>query len=460
MRWLDEILSYLLPNALVEGTPWKQAWEEQQKDAFLRSCKIAFPIIAIGFGAHFPLFDVPMGLQPIEMWAAFRFSLVAICLLVFFYYRSELVAWRGYKIPAFIGAFCFCHAQAWVTVFYGKEAWFFFFAFIILTCLFLRLTSLGTLLWSILVVLISLPVLLVGDVGSQNILSGAIFATLSASIIRSAALTEVRLFLANRERDQAQQQLVEVTADYAARIKSFIPRVIADRLTYLMEEQRLNVVEASVRALKSRRRTVSCLFTDIRGFTQGSKDLDGFVSETVIPEVSSVSDAIEDHKGIPRKIGDLVFAYFDDEQPSLNVARAFLSAYEVARINESINAGRASTIKRYILLSHGDAMVGNFGGLDTSIEITALGTPVNYLSRVDELTKSPKLAEKLLNGDILYDESTNKELSHIGIDLEHEVIDLQSLGLTIRDFPEISKIYLHSPNDFGYERLSSLFESL
>ncbi|MEQ8689925.1 MAG: hypothetical protein RIC89_03690 [Pseudomonadales bacterium] len=457
MSWLDQTLSYLLPHALVDETPWKDEWDRQQNEAFVRSCQITFAFIAIGYTANFFFFDIPMRLEPIEQWALFRGSLVAFFLALFLFYRTKYAYSKYYRIPALIGGFVLCHSQAWVTIFYGKEAWVFFFFFVLFTCIYLRLTSFQSFLWCCLVIGISLPILLNGDVGTQNIMSGAIVSTLGAVIIRSTALTEVRLFLANQENDAAQKRVVELTADYAERVKTFIPKVIADRLTMLMEDQRMNVVEASIQALKSRKKLVACLFTDIRGFTQGSKNLDGFITNSVMPEVASCSDAIESHQGIPRKIGDLIFAYFDDDDVKANILGALLSAYEIARINESMNASsNREFIKRYILLSFGEAMVGNFGGLDTSIEITALGSPVNYLSRIDELTKAEGLAHRLNAGDIVYDEATHKYLLEFGLDIEHEIIDLASLGLVIRDFPEVNRIFLHSPSDEGYEKLLSM----
>ena len=460
MRWLDDSLGYLFPHSLVAETPWGDEWQKQEKDAFVRNCQIAYLLIGIGYLANFFFFDVPMGLEPIEYWAAFRGSMVALCLSTSFYYQrlgDSVNSW--FRVPGIFMALVFCHSQAWVTIFYGKEAWVFFFFFVIGTCIVLRLTSFQSFAWCVLVTLVSTPVLLAGEVGLQNLMSGMIVATFSSVIIRASVLSEVRLFLANQKHDEAQQQLLNLSAEYADRVKTFIPRVIADRLTDLMDRQRMNVVEASIEALKSKKKVVSCLFTDIRGFTQGSKDLDGFIIDSVLPEVASCSDAIEELQGIPRKIGDLIFAYFDEDLPQVNAARSMMAGYEIARINESMNMRSSSEIKRYILISSGEAMVGNFGGLDTSIEITALGSPVNFLSRIDELTKEQGLAQNLSGGDLVFDEATLENLVALGIDIDFMKVDLEPLGLSIRDFPEVTHIYLHSPSDRGYEALSSALEN-
>jgi class 3 adenylate cyclase len=208
----------------------------------------------------------------------------------------------------------------------------------------------------------------------------------------------------------------------------------------------MSVVEASIEALKARKQNVACLFTDIRGFTQGSKELDEFIIESVMPEVTACSNAIEDLSGIPRKIGDLIFAYFDDDSMHLNVLRAICAGIEVSKLNETMNLSSSQKqINRYILISAGEAMVGNFGGLDSSVEITALGTPVNFLSRVDDLTKSPAVAEALDSGDLIVSETVKHLVDELELSIPFELINLDELEVSIRDFPEVKRLFKLTP---------------
>ena len=290
-------------------------------------------------------------------------------------------------------------------------------------------------------------------------MSGTIVVVLSAITVRGGALTDARLFLSKQRQEEAQSRVVELSEEFADRIKSFIPRVIADRLSTLMEEKRLSVVEASVEALKAKKKEISCLFTDIRGYTQGSKDLDRFIGESVLPEVSASSEVIERFGGIPRKVGDLIFAYFDEDDLRMNVLHSVITGIEVARINESMNATSGATeIRRYILISTGTAYVGNFGGLDSSIEITALGSPVNYLSRVDDLTKEPRLASELEPGDLLFDSSTYEVLMELHTDLNIDLFNLSEMELSIRDFPEVETIYRLKATDDTLDTLLAQLE--
>ena len=95
--------------------------------------------------------------------------------------------------------------------------------------------------------------------------------------------------------------------------------------------------------------------------------------------------------------------------------------------------------------------MGNLGGLDSSIEITALGSPVNFLSRLDDLTKEPSIAELLNSGDIIACDDTMMVLRTLRVNLESEVIDLCCLGLSVRDFPEAKMIHRIEPSEANYQ---------
>ncbi len=454
MSWIESFIGYVAPGALISTPAWRERWNVQQREAFIRLSRFALPACGVAWMLHYPFFDIPMGLEPTELWLRLRFGLGLLCIALGAYYFTPLASLRFYRIPAFIMTFALCHAQAWVAVWYGKEAWFFFFLFVLFGNLLLRLSPVVSVVWGGAVIAVSVPVLDMGGVSVQEIASGAMAILTISAFVRASAITDVRVFIANQTNEQSQQQMLEMNEEFTERLRSFIPKVIGDRLSNLMEEERLTAVEASVEVLQARRKEVACLFTDIRGFTQGSKNLEGFIEESVLPEVTACSDMIESYNGIPRKVGDLIFAYFDDEDMKLNVLRALASSVELARINETFNSTVGSEqIRRYILLSSGDALVGNFGGLDSSIEVTALGSPVNFLSRVDDATKHPELAPLLAPGDILVAEETVQIAFSRDLNLPFEKLDLAQLGVDIRDFPEVSKIYRLAPDDTLYDKI-------
>ena len=104
-------------------------------------------------------------------------------------------------------------------------------------------------------------------------------------------------------------------------------------------------------------------------------------------------------------------------------------------------------INRYILISTGPAVVGNLGGSESAVEITALGSPVNFLSRLDDSTKLPNLAAELEPGDIIVCERTANILEGLGLKTPLRRLQLACLGIEIRDFPETKNIFIAKPND-------------
>ena len=174
MKWLENTIAFLIPSILIDSTPWRELWNLQEQEAFVRLSKFTLPAVAMGWlGNHF-LFDVPMGLEPIAFWFNLRISITILFLVSAFYYWTPLASRRAYKLPAYVSVFAICYAQAWITVWYGKEAWFFFFLFVLVGNLILRLNPFQSLIWNGFVIGVSSPIMFDGGVGFANFMSGTI----------------------------------------------------------------------------------------------------------------------------------------------------------------------------------------------------------------------------------------------------------------------------------------------
>ncbi|XOV84592.1 MAG: adenylate/guanylate cyclase domain-containing protein [bacterium] len=461
MNTLERFIAFLFPSILITEPTWRSEWDRQQQEQFLRYAIFFFAVIAVGYIANYFFFDLPMGLEPTEFWLKLRLSISALATLCFAFYMSPLARRRYYKIPAVLACFIITYTQAKVAIWFHQDAWIFFYIFVITGVLFLGLNVFASTLYALATSLAGASVLREAGITSEYIASSTLVIILVTIIVRRSGLTEVRNFILNKENISNQTKLASMSAEYADRVRSFIPKVIADRMSDLIENKRLSVVEASIEALKAQKKSIACLFTDIRGYTQGSKSLDDFVVESVLPEVTACSDAIEERRGIPRKVGDLIFAYFDDDSLHLNVIRAISAGIDVSRLNEAMNVSSTQmAISRYILISCGEAMVGNFGGLDSSVEITALGTPVNFLSRVDDVTKHPELASRLRSGDLILSSEVVNLISQLGFELPAIQIDLKTLNISIRDFPETRYLYLLTPDNEILELMNTILDEV
>lgn len=457
----DRIFTYVFPLSLLEPTPWLEIWKEKERNDFLAVVRIFFPIVAILYLGHYWVFDLPMGLEPANYWLLFRLSMVAIAITAFAYYVSPWAHYGAYRIVAMISCAIFCVAQAWVTYYYPPAPWIYCFVFVIVAALVQRASVMKSLAYVMGVIALQWPVLVRADVAVPEMLSATGVCVLAVVAMRGSYLADIRYFLLNQQNVDAQKKNIELNIEFTDRIKSFIPRQIATRLEIYLKDRDTSVLSAIHEVLKPRRREIACLFSDIRGFTEGSKELETFIRESVLPNVRACSDAVEDNAGIPRKVGDLIFAYFDDSSVHLNLIRAVVAGLEIARINENQNSSSNSPhIQRYILISVGEAIVGNLGGFDSSVEITALGSPVNFLSRLDELTKHPQLRKRLKSSDIIICDRSLQLLHEVNINPEVVTIDLEEVGLSIRNFPEHKIIHAMRPSEANRRLLSSFYEGL
>ena len=452
------LLQLLFPKAIIQGTSWEQAWEEEQREIFVRNASFFFPTAAIVYIGHFFLYDLLTGLEPIEYWFAFRMIAALICLGCYLFYKTDHVKSRFYKVPVVFAAIVLCYSQARVTVYHDDVPYLFCFVFVFLAVMVLRSSPLNSALLAAVLLALQFPSLIEAEVSLRMTLSGSMVTLLTCAAIRTAYTSEVENFLLVQERDQSKEQIISMTQEFSNRIRSFIPKVIANRLQDAVDSRGMSVLEASVEVLRPQNKEIACLFSDIRGFTQGSKDLDAFIGNSVLPEVKACSDAIEDYEGIPRKIGDLVFAYFDDQNMDRNVVRAVLSGLKIAKSNLDINETVSKQeIRRYILVASGEAIVGNIGGVDSAVEITALGSSVNFLARLDDATKDPKLSGILQPGDLVLSAETKTILSRYTCEEFFLKVDLRSLKIAIRDFPEVRDIFVLRPSQSIFRELSEVY---
>jgi len=215
------------------------------------------------------------------------------------------------------------------------------------------------------------------------------------AIARADYARRIRYYVAHQKMLATQEQAIQMSIEFSDRIRAFLPREISNRVTRAITESQLTVQQAVDFVLSPEERAIACLFTDIRGFTRGTKENKAFVSDGVIPNVVRCTRIVEKHLGIPRKVGDLLFAYFDDALEEANIVRCLSAACEIVEANARFNQTNQFKlqIRRYLLISTGTAMVGNLGGLDSSIDISAQGRPVDLLAQMDQLTKNSKFRE-------------------------------------------------------------------
>lgn len=460
MALFERIIYLIFPDLIVSGTPWRDIWRSQRREEFAGFMRLVFLVVAVVYVGHYFFFDRVLDLQPTELWFQFRFGMAAIAVLCsLFYYFPFLYRFDFYKLPMMIGLGLVCYTQAKVSVWYPPASYLFAVSFTYLSAVLLQSSAFKSIIFAIIMYAIQTPVLSEAGVSSSMLYSTGVVLVAMTLFSRLGYLAEVKYFVANLENLEAQKKIIELNIEVATQIKAFLPKEISDRLNHCMNERKMNVIQATDEILRPKKKEVSCLFSDIRGFTQNSKDLDIYVNQGVFPNVKACTEVVDSFGGIPRKIGDLLFAYFDQEGIEVSLLNAVVAGMQISKTNAQQAYARSEfSIERYILISTGYAVVGNLGGFNSSIEITAIGTPVNFLSRLDSLTKEPSLKLRVKKEDLILDSRSVEILKGMLPEIEIQVINIHDLGLKIRDFENISQIYIIPYTERNINLIESLYE--
>ena len=278
----------------------------------------------------------------------------------------------------------FCYYQARVLVSYEGGLYFYAFAFVIVATVVLRLSIAQSLVYAGALIASQWHSYLEAGIRAPLLFSATAISLIFIVFARSGYAAELKYFKANQENIENQRRIIELNIEFADRIRAFLPKEISSRLFRYVKERSITILQAIEEVLRPRHREIACLFSDIRGFTRSTEGKgDVFLDEGVIPNVKECTYAVERSGGIPRKIGDLLFAYFDQPNPQDNLVRCFKAAVDVIQVNTEFNEARPNQepINRYVLITSGEAVVGNLGGFDSSIEITALGNPGKFIMK-------------------------------------------------------------------------------
>lgn len=154
--------------------------------------------------------------------------------------------------------------------------------------------------------------------------------------------------------------------------------------------------------LGGERRTLSVLFSDVRGFTtiaETMKDdpekLTGLINRLLTP----LSDVVMDHGGtIDKYMGDCIMAFWnaplDDPEHALHAVKASLAMQAaIATLNKQLEAeAKVSGAPLHVLkmgvgINTGDCVVGNMGST-RRFDYSCLGDSVNLASRLEGASKN------------------------------------------------------------------------
>jgi adenylate cyclase len=146
-------------------------------------------------------------------------------------------------------------------------------------------------------------------------------------------------------------------------------------------------------SLEGETRDMSVLFTDVRGFTTLSENLDARELTQLMNEfLTPITGAIQEHRGtIDKYMGDCVMAFWGAPLPDeAHAQNAVLAGLHIIDAVEELQAAFAlkgwPPISVGVGVASGDMNVGNMGS-EFRIAYTVMGDVVNLGSRLEGLTK-------------------------------------------------------------------------
>jgi adenylate cyclase len=153
--------------------------------------------------------------------------------------------------------------------------------------------------------------------------------------------------------------------------------------------------ESAIPSLKSERRLVSILFSDIAGFTTMSEQMPVDEVERILNEyLTAMTQIVFDNDGtLDKYIGDAVMAVWGNvgaTDPQANALRACKTAIEMqeklSELRQKWLSEGMVPLQVRIGINTGEALCGNFGS-PLKMDFTVIGDTVNTASRLEGLNK-------------------------------------------------------------------------
>jgi adenylate cyclase len=153
------------------------------------------------------------------------------------------------------------------------------------------------------------------------------------------------------------------------------------------------VADPSLAALGGARRTMTVLFSDVRGFTAMSeKGSPEDVVQQLNEYFSRMVSVVFAHRGtVDKFVGDMVMALFgapleDEDHAEHAVQTALAMTAALAELNREWQAQGRPILDIGIGINTGDMVAGNIGS-DTIVSYTVIGDAVNLGARLESLNK-------------------------------------------------------------------------
>jgi adenylate cyclase len=186
--------------------------------------------------------------------------------------------------------------------------------------------------------------------------------------------------------------------------RQYVPPALVERLAS----------DAGALTFGGERRTLSVLFSDLRGFTTFSESRTPEEVVAILQEyLTAMVEVVFRHRGtLDKFIGDSIMAFFGAPFDAADHAmRACRCAVEMSETLDRLNAGWQAagrgTLQQGIGIATGEMLVGNFGAAQR-FTYTVMGDTVNLGARLESLNKDYQTARHIIISEDTYVQSRDQ----------------------------------------------------
>lgn len=222
-------------------------------------------------------------------------------------------------------------------------------------------------------------------------------------------------------------------------LEKFLSQTIIDKF------QDGRTMEDNLQAvLTPRKANAAVLQADIRGYSGLFADNDPIKIVKMIQGYYDNTVDVAQQVAQVKLIGDCIFLFIEDRDGPVNAVdfALYLSGILIRETNaENERQAKNGTqpVVFGIAIHFGEVIIGNLSS-ENCIDYTVVGPNVNRTARMEELTKAPKVKEKVgANGVLISTEAVDAMKFTKGV-LAPQKLSLDEIGQRIRSFDEIEEI--------------------
>ena len=325
----EDVIFWLLPQMRIKSREDFRLWKEEENKLFPTSAIIYLFLCSALYLLAYYTIDLPSNKEPIDLYLRYRYGVALASLsgafIVFFLSKNKpFLA----KVIFYICCGNIVFWQSRSMIWRADVPHFYVFIFAVLGANFSRSSPLLSGLIYLSYLVLCLPAFATRPNEYRFIISLTIVGYVLLVSLRSKMITEIKAFISHLEVLKSQKEKIVAQVELYDSLKSFLPREIFQRFTKSVEGGKST--SAALRILLEPKRTiVACLYSDIRGFTKKVRDNLEYAKTSVFPSQEMAMENVEKSRGIPRPVGDLVFAYFDHPIPEANILLAVKAAFNI-----------------------------------------------------------------------------------------------------------------------------------